>query len=580
MAAAMESGSSPLPAAVDCPAAASENDITSSSSSNSNLTINSNNSNGKSSNSNNESRRGFGKGGSKGSRNAWSEVVRGAHQGSQAEAADVSKPPPELKVKEKILPLSDGKQGEELSSSNKGEDQRQQQSESVSEDAAASTEALNVNAKKTTTKPAWKKPQSSDGSSPGAAMAAQAAAAGIGAENWPALADARNNANNNNAKSAPVDRPKPSSAESTAAPSTQVLVIFFQASAAATGGSGNHTQNPTPALNRQKQGNRRVAVPNGMPPAVPAPSLYPIAAVPHPLPVHDYIIPGGPNQLIHNPEVYPDPPFKGPGGMESGFKGIMPGPGSTDHGRNNFQQQRVDGTFARSDANTFPNNFGSRRNNMREQGGRFNHGWHSQRGFNARDTINMQSRVGPRNFVRAPPPPPPYIGPAAGYLNPQGFHGPAAPMYYVPATAHSAHPEPIRGAPYFTQHPPPSVIMPGPDLRLRVLRQIEYYFSVENICRDYYLRSHMDAEGWVPISVIANFNRVRSMTTNILFILDVLRGSNVVEVQNDKIRKRGDWSKYIPRQGPSKNSQDQQDNSNANNDQNSNVTTRRSSDGP
>ncbi|KAJ3242080.1 La ribonucleoprotein domain member 1B [Chytriomyces hyalinus] len=44
--------------------------------------------------------------------------------------------------------------------------------------------------------------------------------------------------------------------------------------------------------------------------------------------------------------------------------------------------------------------------------------------------------------------------------------------------------------------------------------QIEYYFSIENLCRDMYFRSQMNAEnGSVPLHVLAGFNRIRSFTS-------------------------------------------------------------------
>ena len=159
-----------------------------------------------------------------------------------------------------------------------------------------------------------------------------------------------------------------------------------------------------------------------MPPVAPTPTMFPIAAVPPSLPVQDYILPGGSNQMIPNQEIHPELTFKGPAGFETGLKGFMPGPGSMDHARS-FPQQRFDGSFQRGDTNTFPNNFGNRRSNVREQGGRFNHGWNSHRGFNARENINMQARVGPRNFMRPPPPPPPFVGPSPAFINAPGFHG-------------------------------------------------------------------------------------------------------------------------------------------------------------
>ena len=81
--------------------------------------------------------------------------------------------------------------------------------------------------------------------------------------------------------------------------------------------------------------------------------------------------------------------------------------------------------------------------------------------------------------------------------------------------------------------------------------QIEYYFSVENLCRDIYLRAHMDAEGWIPVDFIASFNRVRVFTTGMTeesitpMIATFLAESQIVEVREDFIRKQGDWQNWI-----------------------------------
>jgi la-related protein 1 len=54
---------------------------------------------------------------------------------------------------------------------------------------------------------------------------------------------------------------------------------------------------------------------------------------------------------------------------------------------------------------------------------------------------------------------------------------------------------------------------PGKEQILAAVRQqVEYYFSVENLVKDVFLRSKMDAEGWIPLPVIAGFNRIRMMT--------------------------------------------------------------------
>ncbi|EPS66810.1 hypothetical protein M569_07966, partial [Genlisea aurea] len=58
-----------------------------------------------------------------------------------------------------------------------------------------------------------------------------------------------------------------------------------------------------------------------------------------------------------------------------------------------------------------------------------------------------------------------------------------------------------------------------------ILKQINYYFSDENLVKDAFLRQRMDENGWVPISLIASFHRVQNLTHDIPLILDSLRHS-------------------------------------------------------
>ncbi|XP_075497397.1 uncharacterized protein LOC142534411 [Primulina tabacum] len=62
---------------------------------------------------------------------------------------------------------------------------------------------------------------------------------------------------------------------------------------------------------------------------------------------------------------------------------------------------------------------------------------------------------------------------------------------------------------------------------------------------DTYLRQKMDVDGWVPINLIANFKKIRELTDNVQLILDALRASNVVEIQGEKVRRKGNWRKWI-----------------------------------
>ncbi|OCT99810.1 hypothetical protein XELAEV_18005591mg [Xenopus laevis] len=82
-------------------------------------------------------------------------------------------------------------------------------------------------------------------------------------------------------------------------------------------------------------------------------------------------------------------------------------------------------------------------------------------------------------------------------------------------------------------------------------RQIEYYFSTENLEKDFFLRRKMDLQGFLPISLIAGFYRVQSLTTDVDLICEALKDSAVVEIVDQKIRRKGDPEKWPIPSGPS-----------------------------
>ncbi|ORZ24148.1 hypothetical protein BCR42DRAFT_402344 [Absidia repens] len=61
-------------------------------------------------------------------------------------------------------------------------------------------------------------------------------------------------------------------------------------------------------------------------------------------------------------------------------------------------------------------------------------------------------------------------------------------------------------------------------------RQLEYYFSRQNLANDTYLVSQMDPELYVPIATIAKFKRVQDITSDMDYIVLTLRRSLVVTV--------------------------------------------------
>lgn len=63
------------------------------------------------------------------------------------------------------------------------------------------------------------------------------------------------------------------------------------------------------------------------------------------------------------------------------------------------------------------------------------------------------------------------------------------------------------------QIPPP--ISPKQDPRQALTQQIDYYFSLENLIRDVFLRKNMSEEGWVALSLILDFKRVKIIINGI-----------------------------------------------------------------
>lgn len=80
--------------------------------------------------------------------------------------------------------------------------------------------------------------------------------------------------------------------------------------------------------------------------------------------------------------------------------------------------------------------------------------------------------------------------------------------------------------------------LPLPELRRMLMQQLEYYFSRENLANDTYLLSQMDSDQYVPIGTVANFNQIKKLTKDLSLIVDVLRESPNVQVDEagEKVR--------------------------------------------
>ncbi|KAF7118278.1 hypothetical protein CNMCM5793_007694 [Aspergillus hiratsukae] len=80
--------------------------------------------------------------------------------------------------------------------------------------------------------------------------------------------------------------------------------------------------------------------------------------------------------------------------------------------------------------------------------------------------------------------------------------------------------------------------------------QLEYYFSVDNLCKDLFLRKQMDSQGFVPLSVIASFKRVKTLTEDFEMLRHACRQVRNVEYQTgedgiDRLRPREKWEQWV-----------------------------------
>ncbi|CAN6443153.1 unnamed protein product [Victoria cruziana] len=204
-------------------------------------------------------------------------------------------------------------------------------------------------------------------------------------------------------------------------------------------------------------------------------------------------------------------------------------------------------------SNSCGSNFYNRKLFSQKPTVRYNHPWRHQRLY---IPCNMPPRAGPTFPVRCPP----FYGlPQAQAFNntipASVFHG-APPLYEQASNVH-----------HFIQPNPPPSHMPLPssspshssplaskvitqssdlqEMKTRIVKQIEYYFSAENLSKDMFMRSVIDKEGWVPIKIIAGFRRVVAMTGDIEVVIDALKESSQVELRGNMMRKSKDWDKFL-----------------------------------
>lgn len=161
------------------------------------------------------------------------------------------------------------------------------------------------------------------------------------------------------------------------------------------------------------------------------------------------------------------------------------------------------------------------------------------------------------NYYQFTHPPP---GPSRGGWprgNPRAHSIPVDNMYrgYAPQQYGPHMPNYMPGMYEFMPQPPMSAVASSPQeahesLLQMVMAQVQYYFSTENLCHDMFLRKNMDSQGFVFIDVVANFNRMKQLTSDkdVLKIACLNSGSIEIRMGDDgkeRLRKREGWESFV-----------------------------------
>ena len=83
-----------------------------------------------------------------------------------------------------------------------------------------------------------------------------------------------------------------------------------------------------------------------------------------------------------------------------------------------------------------------------------------------------------------------------------------------------------------------------------VSTQLEYYFSIDNLLKDMFLRKNMDSQGFVFLDVVAGFNRLKQLTQDKELLKAVCLNSEAIEIRvgedgKERLRRREGWDQFL-----------------------------------
>lgn len=92
---------------------------------------------------------------------------------------------------------------------------------------------------------------------------------------------------------------------------------------------------------------------------------------------------------------------------------------------------------------------------------------------------------------------------------------------------------------------------PASALELKIIQQIEYYFSDANLARDKFLTEEIQKDnGWVPFTVLLTFKRLLQLSSDATVIVNAMYKSQegLIEISDDRLKIRRNPERPLPEQ--------------------------------
>lgn len=99
-------------------------------------------------------------------------------------------------------------------------------------------------------------------------------------------------------------------------------------------------------------------------------------------------------------------------------------------------------------------------------------------------------------------------------------------------------------------YPQPTTLSPAEleQFKIALVCQVEYFFSDDELCRNTFLRKHMDCDGFAPAAMIFNFPSIAAYCFHYYDLLTILsEKSSFLEIDqvNETLRRRDDYRKWL-----------------------------------